>query len=347
MLDIKRSYRRLARMHHPDKGGDPSVFRQLNEAYRQLARTEPIGPTTDVTPDADVELPTFLDDTFFASSFESFETVDPPIQLHYVSVSLDEICRGTIIDVKIKRTMVNQRLLRPCQHCNGTGIATITQRLPGSQLGFGKLPKVSCLKCLNGFTNSSILMTTENDNLQCRLPTGCPSGMMFRFPGKGDHLPGMPPSDLVVKIRYQEDGVFSVLCNTLDVQCSLVITLYESLVGFIRTIIHPDGTTHRLSGVSVTKPGRYVIPGDGIHFISEGRRGDLYVDINVEYPAMVNLTGDTLRSILCLGHEFQDGISSLGSSALMSLDHATRVRVDDLLCKNRLTIYRDPAPIPL
>jgi len=33
---IKRSYRRLAKLYHPDIGGDEEIFKHLNEAHRQL-----------------------------------------------------------------------------------------------------------------------------------------------------------------------------------------------------------------------------------------------------------------------------------------------------------------------
>lgn len=35
--EIKRAYRRLAQLHHPDKGGDPQKFKEVNEAYQILS----------------------------------------------------------------------------------------------------------------------------------------------------------------------------------------------------------------------------------------------------------------------------------------------------------------------
>jgi len=39
--EIKRAYRKLAHIHHPDKdGGDEAKFKELNEAYQVLSNTE-------------------------------------------------------------------------------------------------------------------------------------------------------------------------------------------------------------------------------------------------------------------------------------------------------------------
>ena len=42
--DIKRAYRRLAREHHPDLGGDSATFHRLRQAYERLVDAEDEGP---------------------------------------------------------------------------------------------------------------------------------------------------------------------------------------------------------------------------------------------------------------------------------------------------------------
>lgn len=37
---VKRRYRQLAAMHHPDKGGDPEQFKRIREAYEILQRCQ-------------------------------------------------------------------------------------------------------------------------------------------------------------------------------------------------------------------------------------------------------------------------------------------------------------------
>jgi hypothetical protein len=37
--DIERAYKRKAKIHHPDRGGDEDTMRALNEAYNRLKRS--------------------------------------------------------------------------------------------------------------------------------------------------------------------------------------------------------------------------------------------------------------------------------------------------------------------
>ena len=38
--EIKKAYRQLSLVHHPDKGGDEEAFREVNAAYRALTDPE-------------------------------------------------------------------------------------------------------------------------------------------------------------------------------------------------------------------------------------------------------------------------------------------------------------------
>ncbi len=35
-VEIKKSYKKLAMKHHPDKGGDPEKFKQITEAFQVI-----------------------------------------------------------------------------------------------------------------------------------------------------------------------------------------------------------------------------------------------------------------------------------------------------------------------
>lgn len=40
--EAKRAYRRLASLHHPDKGGDPKAFIEIQEAWESFKEKRPI-----------------------------------------------------------------------------------------------------------------------------------------------------------------------------------------------------------------------------------------------------------------------------------------------------------------
>lgn len=37
--EIKKAFRKLAHIHHPDKGGDPQIFVKTNDAYKLLMKS--------------------------------------------------------------------------------------------------------------------------------------------------------------------------------------------------------------------------------------------------------------------------------------------------------------------
>jgi len=39
--EVKKAYKKLAMKHHPDRGGDESKFKQINEAYEQITNPQP------------------------------------------------------------------------------------------------------------------------------------------------------------------------------------------------------------------------------------------------------------------------------------------------------------------
>jgi len=56
--DIKKAYRKLAMQHHPDKGGDPEQFKQIQGAYDILSDPQKRRISTGSEAPRDLRLPT-------------------------------------------------------------------------------------------------------------------------------------------------------------------------------------------------------------------------------------------------------------------------------------------------
>ena len=302
MSSIKASYRDMARTHHPDKGGDTEVFKKINEAYTILS-DETKRKAYDFN-----ELSVM--DLFDPDYAKPFYASDPISNIHSLIVSLSDICTGVDLQVQVSRIIVNERQLRQCTHCNGTGVLHLVQQLSGLT------PPIHerCAHCTTGYAPESISTYTSNDQVVCCVPKGCPSGMLFCFPGMGNQSPGTRAGDLIIRVEYDASDHFYVPSHTLDLVHTMEITLYESLTGFTRPLQHPDGRTLRVCNRGIIRPGVYTVIDQGIDFASHGRRGHLFIHIRITYPSQSH----TLSTVLL--HPTPDAILSLPGDIVLDID---------------------------
>lgn len=111
--ELKRAYRRLAREHHPDLGGDPDVFHELQRAYERLAEDTDPPPRVARGRPSRPSVP-FVDDTKVAD----LERVDwsAPLPEGDLRLDPDRLARLLADDV--------ERAVRPIE---------ATSRAPGSR----------------------------------------------------------------------------------------------------------------------------------------------------------------------------------------------------------------------
>jgi DnaJ family protein A protein 2 len=283
LSSIKSAYRELARIHHPDKGGDPERFKRLNESYMTLSHTE----TRKM-----YDLDEFSIGDLFDAMKPPFYTSEPINTIQPVEVCVGDLCTGSNIVVEVTRTTVNERQLRHCHHCSGTGVSFFVPNLRGGFLP--PSPYTCCTYCTAGYVPGSIMTSTIHEEIICKLPVGCPPGMLFCFPGKGHQVVGSSAGDLVVRIECIGSGPFRVRKDTLDLIHTITISLYESITGFVRTIVHPDGRVFRICNTMVTKAGIYTVLDAGLNFRSRNRCGHLCVNIQVVFPDHIDTKGQTL-----------------------------------------------------
>jgi DnaJ family protein A protein 2 len=330
---IKHAYRELARIHHPDKGGDPEVFKCLNEAYATLSDPERRKL---------YDFNTLSISELFEGPPDPLYTTQPSNTIQSVYVRLGDLCIGSDVIVPVSRTIVDEKQLCPCHHCNGTGVSYL---VPDRIGGFLTPPRhAQCNWCTAGYVPESIVIRRVNEEVLCTVPPGCPPGMLFCFRGKGDQVPGSVAGDLVVRIECLQSGPFRVQTDTLDLVHTLTSTLYESLVGFVRTLLHPDGNVLRICSSTVTLPGMYTVLHAGLHYRARNRCGHLLIHVQVTFPDHITTDkGSDLASIL--GQEQTDAVVVQSGDILLDATHPyVPTSVVDILQENNTSVYSNHDP---
>lgn len=99
--NIKRSYLRLSRENHPDRGGDPALFKRIQEAYDRLSSME--------TP---------------------AESRSDSLELH-VQISLEEAVFGVVLETHVRPTVVSSRpMIGDGKSSAGATVLTVVERIP-------------------------------------------------------------------------------------------------------------------------------------------------------------------------------------------------------------------------
>lgn len=99
--NIKRSYLRLSRENHPDKGGDPSLFKKIQEAYDRLSGMDIPG-----------------------------ESRSDSLELH-IQVSLEEAVFGVVLETHVRPTVVSSRpMIGDGKSSASATVLTVVERIP-------------------------------------------------------------------------------------------------------------------------------------------------------------------------------------------------------------------------
>lgn len=261
--DIKKAYRKLAMKNHPDKGGDPEKFKEIQGAYDRITKPEETqgGPGG---PDIGEMLKNMFGGAAGGFPFGGGGTS------HTANISLKDAYFGTTITL----TMHEKTPCRDCicKHCGGRGVSqmgpfqTQCHQCQGRQ-GTG------CSSCSQrGFTQ-------KDNNTIVKVPPKISNGTVIRV-----------NSEISLRIVVQSEGSpFGLEGDNLIFPVTL--TLKESLVGKTITIPHFDGDIEYTS--KLVKPHKkYVIRGRGIG------SGDLFVQFSIQYPE--SLTDEQIEGIKSL-----------------------------------------------
>lgn len=321
--EIKKSYRSLARKHHPDVNRhDESAeekFKEINEAYSVLSDPEK-RRTYDQFGHEGMSgqrggpggYGGFGDAGGFGDIFDIFfggggrtgrrSVGEDGDDLRYdVDVSLEEASTGVERVLRISR-------MRTCEKCQGSGAkeGSAPQTCPQCQ-GTGQVRRsqqtilgsfstaIPCNMCHGyGYIISDpcdacggagrTRATTEN-NVQ--IPAGVESGMRIRLRGEGDAgAHGGAPGDLYVVIRVKPHKQFERHGD--DIICEIPIDYVQAVLGDTMEVpgLHEKESLQIPAGTQTGTSFR--IKGKGIPNINSGALGDEHVVVRIVTPTKLN-----------------------------------------------------------
>ena len=179
-----------------------------------------------------------------------------------------ERCKGNGMVEALRQIgpgMVRQEVVT-CDHCNGAG--TVFKE------------KDRCKKCKGKRT------TQEKKVLEVYIPRGSMHGERIVLEGEADQHPDQTPGDIVFTLVEEPHETFARLGS--DLSAELKISLMEALGGFNRVVLkHLDGRGIQINRPQgkILRPGEYLkVPGEGMPQKRGEAKGDLYLEIRVEFP---------------------------------------------------------------
>jgi len=135
---------------------------------------------------------------------------------------------------------------------------------------------------------SSGVITNEHKTLELVVHRGWKAGTKLRYEGAGDQLIGRPRQDVVFVLTEKPHSLFSR--DGSDLHCKVRIPLKQALLGGLATRIRLlDGTMLDVTLSGVHGSGsRVKFEGKGMYDRKKNANGDLIVQIDVEFPALLS-----------------------------------------------------------
>jgi DnaJ-class molecular chaperone len=294
--EIKQSYKRLAKIHHPDKGGDKEVFQKIQTAYETLSdeqkRQQYDNPMPQFHGMPDIfgngggffpGNPVNLDFLFRNNMKKNIN------HNHSINITLYDVHFGLKKTLNIKHEVKCENCNKKCESCKGAGRKKqfmsigpmqIIQEQPCSDCNAHGIVKnnISCSLCDNkGFTIKENIITIV-------IPKGVENGKQFVFKGLGEQAKheNEMSGDLIITVQIDDGILFKR--NGLDLIYEVNISFKESIIGKEIAIPHFEKEFMiNINNFGIIDPTKhYIINNKGLRNESNVY-GNLYIKFSIDY----------------------------------------------------------------
>lgn len=256
--EVKKAYRKLAMLHHPDKGGDEKKFKEITEAYENI---------TNKNFDQGMNQR--------RSGFDGFDPFDMMFRQHFggqhrnqtnvsagpqkhkrkilieknLELNLKELYNGVTKKFSIKNNETCSSCTKVCDRCNGNGMIKIEQR---QQMGFASFISTttqSCDKCgANGkqiFKNDcDVCSNTRQINIDRVINVDIPPGHSIGYFKTLYNV--VNNTDLKINIKVNPNDNLQYI-NNGDLLYKCDIDFIDSIFGKEISIQHPSGEVIKMN----------------------------------------------------------------------------------------------------
>ena len=312
--ELKKAYRKLAREHHPDQGGDETRFKEIQGAYDVLSDPEKrqqydqwgstngrggFGGGAGGPQFQDFDL-SDLFGGLFGGGFGRAQGPQPErgadLQTE-VHVSFEDSLKGVQVPVRANLETACSACggsgAEPgtapvtCPECNGRGVTSDSQGLfslshPCRRCrGNGTVIEKPCKSCRGSGRERA------QKTFQVKIPAGAKDGTRIRLKGRGEQgRNGGPAGDLFVVARVADSPLYERRGSDLVVD--VPVSYADAALGASVDVPTPDGPIS-LKVPAGSQPGKLLkVKGRGAPKLSGGGKGDLLARLKLTVPQKVS-----------------------------------------------------------
>ena len=284
--EVKAAYKKLVKVHHPDKGGDEEKFKEISEAFEILSgkRKPKQEPRQQGNPFGGANP---FQGTAFEHMFNRRRKAKNTV-IH-LELTLEDVFSGTKKEINYIKSKVcgdcegeGGKEPTVCSHCNGQGHVVQGNGLAymcNSCAGQGSVFTKICGSCNGRGTIAG------EQKLRVTIPKGVGDGRNLILGGVGNEIKGGNPGDIICVITVKEHEEFKV--EGLNLNKNLHTPFIDMILGKESEFDTLDGRVKITIPKNCQTDKTFRLRNKGMYDES-GVRGDLLITVKPILPKEIS-----------------------------------------------------------